>query len=534
MTAPGRVDGGSGTPPDETRASLGNPGPGGGQELALALLESLGDAVFACDAAGQVAFLNRAARGWHGLGAERLPLEEWVETSGFFLADGTTPFPAAEFPLARALRGESVRDVEMVVRSGSQKPRRVLAAAVPSGAGAGCGREEAALLVLRDVTAGRETAEALERREKELQESERKFELFMENLPSAAFIKDGILKTVFANRALRETTRAAEMLGKTVEELYPPEVAHQMMSDDRRALAGHHVVRMERIVDARGRERMFRTFRFPIPREAGGNLVGGIAVDVTEEVRAQREAVGLSAEMEERVRRRTAELEDAVREVEGFSYSVSHDLRAPLRAIDGFSGRLLAGYGDRLDAEGKRFLEAVRTNAVHMGRLIDDLLEFSRAGRGELQRGPVDMAALVRLALDDIRSADPDATAGVEIRVGELPGAEGDSALLRKVWACLLGNALKFTRPKESRLVEVAGREEGGRRVYAVRDNGVGFDMKYVEKLFGVFQRLHGTRGFEGTGVGLALVRRIVVRHGGEVRADGREGEGAEFSFTLP
>lgn len=377
-------------------------------------------------------------------------------------------------------------------------------------------------------------SESVRAAEAALRSSERRFELFMDHLPAAAIIKDASSTVVFANRVAREMFAGGDPVGHKTPPRIAPVVAERMLADDRRALAGSPVVRVERLVDPAGRERLFRTYKFPIPEEGGKVLVGVISLDVTEEVRAQREAVGLSTEMEERVRRRTADLEEAVREIDGLSYSVSHDLRAPLRAIDGFSGLLLEGHAERLDAEGRRLLEAVRSNTVRMSELIDDLLEFSHAGQRELETGTVDMAALVRQVLSDIESADPAALEGFEVRVGPLPSVPGDAALLRTLWASLLDNALKFTRPKPVRVVDVSGSEESGRRVYRVKDNGVGFDPRYVDKIFGVFQRLHGAREFPGSGLGLALVKRIVLRHGGEVRADGRPGEGAELTFVLP
>jgi signal transduction histidine kinase len=246
-----------------------------------------------------------------------------------------------------------------------------------------------------------------------------------------------------------------------------------------------------------------------------------------------REAAGirtLNAELEERVVERTAQFEAANKELEAFSYSVSHDLRAPLRAVDGFSRILLEDHGEQLDAEGKRLLGVVRSSTRQMGQLIDDLLAFSRVGRKEIAKSDVDMAALASLAFE-AQCAEGD---DVSFAVGELPHVDVDLPLMRQVWTNLISNSLKFTRPKAKRVIAVAGRTEPGRVVYSVKDNGVGFDMAYTDKLFGVFQRLHSSAEFEGTGVGLALVQRIVHRHGGEVWAEGKVGEGATFSFSLP
>lgn len=242
-------------------------------------------------------------------------------------------------------------------------------------------------------------------------------------------------------------------------------------------------------------------------------------------------------EHERRERRRmehlAAELMAANKELDAFSYSVSHDLRAPLRAIDGFSRILEEEHAERLDPEGRRLLGVVRSNAQRMGRLIDDLLSFSRIGRTEVRRAPTDMGGLVRAVFAELVTGEAE-RARVELRLGDLPPAAADPALMRQVWTNLLANAVKYSGPRERALVEVTGGREGDRLVYRVRDNGVGFDMTYAEKLFGVFQRLHAVHEFEGTGVGLALVKRIAVRHGGDVWAEGRLDEGATFGFWLP
>ena len=227
-----------------------------------------------------------------------------------------------------------------------------------------------------------------------------------------------------------------------------------------------------------------------------------------------------------------AQLEAANTELEGFSYSVSHDLRAPLRAIDGFSQILLEDYGQKLDDEGKRLLGVVRDGTVKMSRLIDDILAFSRAGRTGVNRESVDMEALVRSILAE-QLAPALAGRKLAIDIGKLPAAHGDRAMLERVWSNLLDNAIKFTAPKPDARIAIGAGAGEGETVYSVRDNGVGFDMKYADKLFGVFHRLHGAE-FPGTGIGLAIVKRIVGRHGGRVWAESQPGAGASFYFALP
>jgi signal transduction histidine kinase len=247
--------------------------------------------------------------------------------------------------------------------------------------------------------------------------------------------------------------------------------------------------------------------------------------------RAREELRTLNSELEQRVAARTAELEGANKELESFSYSVSHDLRAPLRAVGGFAELLRDDHAAQLDSEGLRKLDVIRNEAKRMGMLIDDLLAFSRLGRKSLQPSELDMAELVNGVFARLR---PDGGDRVDLRVGRLPRVWGDRALLEQVWINLLSNAVKFSAKKESPVVEVGAITAEREHVFFVRDNGAGFDPRYAAKLFGVFQRLHDDAEFAGTGVGLALVQRIVVRHGGRVWADSKLGEGATFHFTLP
>ena len=222
----------------------------------------------------------------------------------------------------------------------------------------------------------------------------------------------------------------------------------------------------------------------------------------------------------------------AIKELEAFSYSVSHDLRAPLRAVDGFSQVLQDDYADKLDAEGQRIIDLVRDGTARMNRMIDDILAFSHSGTAELKSVPVDMADLVHRTIAD-ELAPVLAKRAATIDIGCLPVAHGDKSLLRRVWMNLLDNALKYAGLKSDARIEVGASDGDGETVYHVRDNGAGFDMQYADKLFGIFQRLHGAE-FPGTGIGLAIVRKIIVRHGGRIWAEGKVGEGATFYFALP
>jgi light-regulated signal transduction histidine kinase (bacteriophytochrome) len=231
------------------------------------------------------------------------------------------------------------------------------------------------------------------------------------------------------------------------------------------------------------------------------------------------------------VAERTAELQAANRELEAFAYSVSHDLRAPLRSLDGFSRVLLERYDSVLDATGKRYLGHVRDAAQDMGQLIDAMLRLARTTQAPIQSERVDLGELAQSIVADLKRADPERRVAFTIGAGVL--VEGDRQLLRAVLENLLGNAWKFTRGRDESHIELGCVHEDGRAVYFVRDNGVGFDMQYASNLFGVFQRLHTTAEFEGIGIGLATVQRIIHRHGGQVWAEGKEGEGATVYFTL-
>lgn len=273
-----------------------------------------------------------------------------------------------------------------------------------------------------------------------------------------------------------------------------------------------------------------------------GDFLSGMVLDITERNKLDELIKEYSTSLEEEVKSRTLQLETANKDLESFSYSVSHDLKAPLRAIDGFSGIILEDYRDRLDDEGKRLLNVVRDNARKMGRLIDDILAFSRTGRKEFEIVKVDMEGLVSEVIDEIKADAADRNIRFEIKA--LPPVMGDRAALRQVFVNLIANAVKFTRTIETAVIEIGCiRQAPGTRheaigtgdevVYYVKDNGVGFDMQYSDKLFGVFSRLHSEDDFEGTGIGLAIVKRIIEKHGGRVHAEGKVGEGAVFYFTL-
>jgi PAS domain S-box-containing protein len=254
--------------------------------------------------------------------------------------------------------------------------------------------------------------------------------------------------------------------------------------------------------------------------------------DISARIRAESEIRRLNVKLEKRVAERTKQLESAVTDLESFSYSVSHDLRAPLRAIDNFSSILQEEYGPRLDEEGQRLIRIVRKNAGKMGHLIDDILAFARAGRRDLVLSDVDLEALTREVLEDL--APSFAGRRVDVQTVSLPRVRADAPIIRQVLVNLLTNAIKFTRPRPVAQIEVRARTLADEVICSVKDNGVGFDPSYSHKLFGIFQRLHDAEEFEGTGIGLGIVKRIVDKHGGRVWAEGAPDDGATFHFSLP
>ncbi|MFZ2644427.1 MAG: PAS domain S-box protein [Verrucomicrobiia bacterium] len=381
---------------------------------------------------------------------------------------------------------------------------------------------------VEDITARKEAEEAL-------RESEARYRLLAENVEDFVTLLDAQENRLYISPSFyRVTGWTPEEVMRTAWDtrLHPDDIP--LIKQSRAAnRAGQTTFTEHRIRCRDGSWIWVESSCKPIPGPDGQMMQLLIwQHDITERKQAEETIQKLNQTLEQRVRKRTAQLEASNKELESFCYSVSHDLRAPLRAINGFAAILGEDHGQHLNAEAQRTLGIIRTEAERMGQLIDDLLAFSRIGRQAMQVTTIDMGALAQRAFNDCVAQAPGRD--VRFKLHPLPAAQGDSALLPLVWVNLISNAVKYTRPKPVAEIEITSRDSNGEVVYCVKDNGVGFDPEYVGKLFGVFQRLHTDAEFEGTGVGLALVQRIILRHGGRVWAESTLNEGAAFYFTLP
>jgi PAS domain S-box-containing protein len=375
------------------------------------------------------------------------------------------------------------------------------------------------------------------RAEEALRESERRLSEIIDFAPDATFAINKEGEVIAWNRAIEEMTgvKAFEILGKgNYEYSLPfygerrPMLIDLVFSTEEEIEQKYHFVKKEVdifIAEAdvilRGSNRVVWG-KASIQRDNKGSITGAIESirDITERRQAEMDLA-----------ERTMQLEAANKELESFSYSVAHDLRAPLRAIDGFSRMILKKQGDNFDEDTLNKFNIIRSNAHMMGQLIDDLLALSRLGRKHMSLTLLDMDALVRDAWKEMQNMNPDRN--MVLTVNSIPPGYGDRALIKQMYINLLSNAVKFTKNRDTAHIEAGGYSDGNEVVYYVRDNGVGFDMQYYDKLFGVFQRLHSADAFEGTGVGLAIVQRIVHRHGGRVWAEGKIDQGACLYFTL-
>jgi PAS domain S-box-containing protein len=489
------------------------------------VIENLGEGVVVSDLTGQILHFNRAALAMHGfasLDEIRLHLREFADIFVLSSLDGTV-LPIEQWPLARILRGEKLHEWEVHIRRKESDRQRVFSyggtlVLEPSG------KPLLAVVTISDITARKHDEEARTR-----------LAAIVEFSGDAIIGKDLHSTVTSWNNGAQKIFgySANEMVGRSITQLIPPDRQGEEEEILERIRHGESVEHFETVrITKDGTPLNVSVTVSPIKDEAGTVLgASKIVRDVTERKQAEAKIHELNVTLEQRVAERTAQLEAANKELEAFSYSVSHDLRTPLRAVDGFSQAVEEDYGPQLPEEGRRYLRTIREGAQRMGTLIDDLLAFSRLSRQPVNKQLVDTGKLVRDILEELNPRQQGRQ--VEIHIGNLPSCQGDAALLKQVWVNLLSNALKYTRKRESAVIEIGCVQEQGTNTYFVRDNGSGFDMKYAHKLFGVFQRLHRVEDYEGTGVGLAIVQRIIHRHGGRIWAEAALERGATFHFTL-
>ncbi len=390
-----------------------------------------------------------------------------------------------------------------------------------------------------NLIAGQAAERAAETKNKKLLESERKYREVFDHVSDAIFLfdlsDDGGFVLSDLNPAAEEIGGVvrAHVAGRRFGEAGMEDMAKQMEPPFRRCAETGLPVTFEKLVQFSTGFHLLNTVLLPVRQEPNSiyRLIA-FSSDITERRRAEEEVLKLNQELELRVAQRTAALEQVNRELESFVYSIAHDLRAPLRAIDGFSRILLDEHSGELGEDVERQLNVIRRSALRVAKQIDDLLDFSFLSRRQMEKVEVDVAALAQTVFDQLRATKPERN--ICLRMGELPPAVCDRDMIRQVLASLLSNAIKFTGLRSEAAIEVTGAAGKEENIYSVSDNGAGFDMRYAGKLFGIFQRLHGIDEFEGTGIGLAIVKRIVERHGGRVWAEGKVDEGATIHFTIP
>ncbi len=364
-----------------------------------------------------------------------------------------------------------------------------------------------------------------------LQQSEARLKSFMQYLPALVMIKDHEFRPIFANEQLQYLYPIDKWMGKTPKETFDQDTANKIIEKDQFALDNGYVSYEEIWTDKFGFEHNYFTQKFRIDIPDSKPLLGAIITDITKLKTSENQIKELNLTLEKRVEERTAELLQANKELESFAYTVSHDLRAPLRAIDGFTNILNEDYYKYLDENGKKVCKTISDNAVKMGNLIDDLLAFSRIGRNDLNYIIINSKLLVESVFqDNFYNLISDK---YQIEIGGLPIIKGDRSMIKQVWINLISNAIKFSSKRDKPKIKIDFTESDNDYIFSISDNGSGFDTKYYDKLFGVFQRLHSANDYEGTGVGLAIVQRIINRHGGKVWADSELDFGSTFYFSI-
>lgn len=479
------------------------------------ILDQVNDAVISADENYFITSWNSAAEriyGWQAEEAVGKRGEEILHTEFF-----NTSRPEALQGLRE--KGEFSAEVTQLRKDGTRFPVETRTAALRDEHGAIRGY----VSVNRDITERKHAETAI-------LESEARYRNVLDIMMEGCQIVDFNWRYVYINEVAANQGRHSpqELLGHTMMEMYPGIENTGLFSVLRECMQSRTSRRMDnRFIFPDGSVGWYELSIQPVSE---GIFI--LSTDITRRKQTEEEIRKLNEKLEERVIERTAQLHAANQELEAFSYSVSHDLRAPLRAINGYTRILLEDYATVLDEEGRRVCLIITDETKRMGKLIDDLLSFSRLSRKQIQSSRVDMKSLAYSVYGELtRESDRER---IDFRIGKLPAVDGDPALLHQVWINLLSNAIKFSSRVERAVIDVGTKKSETDNVYYVRDNGAGFDIQYVDKLFGVFQRLHGEHEFEGTGVGLAIAQRIIQRHGGRIWAEGEVGKGATFYFSLP
>ena len=496
--------------------------------LLSAILDGISEGVIIADASGNLIHFSPYAHKLLGLGVTDSGPSTWSAHYGLFYSDMRTPCPPERLPLYRALHGEESPEEDLFIRNPHiPDGQHIHANARPVRDREG--KLLGAIVSMRD-THGERLAEAERRR------TEQRFQLLVEAAQEGIWTLDTENRTTYVNRYLANLLgyTVDEMLGRHVLDFIPEEARGKVNDNLERRRQGQSGLYDSPLLHKEGRHIWTMMSSNPIHDEEG-RYSGALAMvtDITQRRAAEEQVRQLNAELERRIAERTSQLEFSNRELEAFAYSVAHDLRAPLRSISNFTLALAEDCTDKLDAMGLDYLKRIRASAQRMSELIDGILALSRVNRTEFVETEVNLSTLARSISEQLQRWQPQRTVRLSLQDGLVE--RGDAQLLRSVLENLLGNAWKFTRERPVAEIEFGALpgHTGERCVYFVRDNGAGFDMEFRNKLFGVFQRLHTQQEFEGTGVGLATVQRIVLRHGGRVWGEGRVDQGATFYFTL-
>lgn len=489
-----------------------------------AVLDNIEEAIVTCDGKGRLVRFNEAARRLHGLPEQPIPPEQWAEHYDLYHADGRTPLPTEDTPLFRAQQGERVHEAEIVIAPKHDVPHFLVCNGQPLMDETG--RITGTVVAMHDITKRKRTEEAL-------RALSSRQEAILAAVPDVIVEVDNNRVYTWANQA------GLEFFGKDVvgkEASFYFEGEQDIYGVVKPLFNGaENVIYVESWQRRKDGQKRLLAWWCRVLKDDSGNVTGALSTarDVTERKRAEDEIRKLNVELEQRVAARTAELAERTRQMETFTYSVSHDLKAPLRGIDGYSRLLLEDYSDRLDGEGRTFLNTIRQATDQMRQLIEDLLAYSRMERRSLALNKVHLPALVQTLLAE-RAEDIN-TRNVSVTV-DMPDivVTADPEGLAQVLRNLLDNALKFTGKVPEPHIEIGGQENEKLYVLWVRDNGIGFDMRYHDRIFEIFQRLHTAEDYPGTGIGMAIVQKAMQRMGGRVWAESTPGKGTTFYLEVP